>query len=132
MWRITNSCFIKDAHKEKARLKWNSSANEKCEYEHLGSWYIKSTLYMRFINWKKIVKKIKWLLAKLQSFLLVHFVLSILIVLTFASDKVVSMEILSFELKNGTPVFWKRFLFSRKLVLKLKMKKVQNFQLLSH
>ena len=36
-----------------------SDAFEKYEYEHLVSWYIKSTLYTRFLNWNKIFKKIK-------------------------------------------------------------------------
>ena len=36
-----------------------SSAYEKFEYGHMGSWYIKSTLCKRFFRWNKIFKKIK-------------------------------------------------------------------------
>ena len=35
---------------------------------YLGRWYYKSTIYKRFLNWDKIFKKIKQLLAKLCSF----------------------------------------------------------------
>ena len=34
----------------KITLKQNSSAYEKYEYGHLGRWYIKTTLYERFLN----------------------------------------------------------------------------------
>ena len=43
----------------KSTAKQNSSACKKYKYRHLGHWYIKSTLYKRFINWNKIFKKIK-------------------------------------------------------------------------
>ena len=43
----------------KSTAKQNSSAGKKYKYRHLGHWYIKSTLYKRFINWNKIFKKIK-------------------------------------------------------------------------
>ena len=39
---------VKDTHREKNTLKLNSSANEKYEYEHLGCWYTKLTLFNRF------------------------------------------------------------------------------------
>ena len=48
--------------------KWNSSANEQYEYEYLGRWYIKSTLYKRFLSWNKIFKKMKLVTGK-TSFL---------------------------------------------------------------
>ena len=42
----------------KSTLKENSSAYEKYEYEHLGRWYIKSTIFKRFLKWNKIFKKV--------------------------------------------------------------------------
>ena len=44
---------------EKMNRKKISSAYEKYKSEHLGSWYIKATLYKRFLNWNKIFKKLK-------------------------------------------------------------------------
>ena len=40
----------------KSTLKWISSAYVNYEYRHLGSWYIKSTPYKRFLNWNKVFK----------------------------------------------------------------------------
>ena len=45
---------LKDTHRKKNTLKQNSNAFEKYEYGYLGGWYIKSTLYTRFLNWHKI------------------------------------------------------------------------------
>ena len=78
--------------------KWNSSASEQYEYEHLGCWYIKSTLYKRFLNWNKIFKKIKRLLAKLHSLWYVHFVLPIPFVLILASDGAVLYHNITFSI----------------------------------
>ena len=39
--------FVKDIHREKNTLKLNFTAYEKYEYEHLGRWYIKLTLFKR-------------------------------------------------------------------------------------
>ena len=39
---------------EKSTLQLIYSAYEKCEYEHISSWYIKSTLCKRFLNCKKL------------------------------------------------------------------------------
>ena len=50
--------IIKDIHREKAPQNY-SSANGKYEYEHLGCWYIKLTLFKRFRKWKKIFQKNK-------------------------------------------------------------------------
>ena len=36
-----------DIHREKNTLKLNFTAYEKYEYEHLGRWYIKLTLFKR-------------------------------------------------------------------------------------
>ena len=40
---------------------------EKYEYEYLGGWYSKPTIYTRFLNWHKTFKKIKQLQPKLRS-----------------------------------------------------------------
>ena len=40
---------------------------KKYKYGHLGCWCNKSNLYKRLLNWNKIFKKIKQLLAKLRS-----------------------------------------------------------------
>ena len=62
----------------------------KYEYEHLGVWYMKSTLYARLFNCNKIFeRKRKQLVAKLRSLCYVCFVLSILFVLTLASERAV-------------------------------------------
>ena len=39
--------FVKDIHREKNTLKLNFTTYEKYEYEHLGRWYIKLTLFKR-------------------------------------------------------------------------------------
>ena len=70
-------------------LKLNPNVYEKYKYGHLGRWHIKSTLFKRFQNWNKFSKKIKQLLAKLQSSGQAHFVVAILFVLTLASDRAV-------------------------------------------
>ena len=57
------NCF-----KDKSTLKWNSSANEKYEYRHLGTWYIKSILYKSFLNWNKTFNKI--VIGKTLSFVI--------------------------------------------------------------
>ena len=40
MWEIG----LNDTHREKVPSNKNSSAYEKYEYEHMGSWHIRSTL----------------------------------------------------------------------------------------
>ena len=47
--------LFKDTHRKKASSDKKSSAYEKYERGHLGSWYVKSTLYTRFLNWNKIL-----------------------------------------------------------------------------
>ena len=42
---------------EKSALKLNSGAYEKYEYGYFGRWYIKLTLFNRFLIWNKISKK---------------------------------------------------------------------------
>ena len=42
--------FIKDTYMEKAPSNKTPALTEKEEYGHLGHWYIKSTLYKRFLN----------------------------------------------------------------------------------
>ena len=68
------------------------------EYGHLGSWYIKSTPYMRFFNWNKSFENKQVVTGEPRSLWSVHFVLSILFVLTFASDKAVSYGNVTFSI----------------------------------
>ena len=53
--RVKFASNIKDINREKA----TSSAYKKYEYGHLRCWYIKSTLYRRFLKGNKIFKKKK-------------------------------------------------------------------------
>ena len=70
---------------------------------------------MRFVNWNKILEKIKWLLVKLRS--LCH--VPILFVLTLASDRAVfygsdAFSILILSTKKGHSRFLRRvFVFQR-------------------
>ena len=85
---------------------------KKYEYGNLGCWDIKSTLSNRFLNWNKIFKKMKLLLAKLRSLWYVHFILTILFVLTLASDVAVlyrndAFSILVLSTKKHYPSFSK-------------------------
>ena len=50
---------FKYTHREKVPPN-KTPALAKSKNRHLGHWYIKSTLYKRFIDWNKIFKKIKW------------------------------------------------------------------------
>ena len=53
-------CFsVKDIHREKTRSDVTPTPKEQYEYEHLDWWYIKSTIYKRFLKWNKIFKKTK-------------------------------------------------------------------------
>ena len=54
----------------KSTLKWDCSPCEKYEYGHLRSWYIKSTLYKRFLNWTKIFKKNELVTGKAPFFVI--------------------------------------------------------------
>ena len=47
-----------------------SSSYEKYEYGHLGHWYIKTSLYKRFLNWSKVWKKNKVVSGKTQFFVI--------------------------------------------------------------
>ena len=49
--------MIKDTHREKAPSN-KTPAPTKSMNMNIGSWYIKSALYDRFLNWNKILKKI--------------------------------------------------------------------------
>ena len=42
--------LFKDTHRKKASSDKKSSSYEKYERGHLGRWYVKSTLYTRFLN----------------------------------------------------------------------------------
>ena len=59
---------------------------KKYECEHLGRWYINTTFYKRFLNKHKVFRKINYLLAKLRSLWLVHFVLTFLFLLKLVSE----------------------------------------------
>ena len=63
--------YFKDTQKEKNTLKWNSNALGKYEYGHLDGWYIKSTLYMTFLNWNKIFEKGKYLVTGKTPFFVI-------------------------------------------------------------
>ena len=65
----TSNILIKDTQ-GKSTVKWNSSAYKKYEYGHLGRWYIKSTLYQRFLNWNKIFKKSIVVTGKIPFFVI--------------------------------------------------------------
>ena len=105
--------------------KWNSSANEQYEYGHLGRWYIKSTLYKRFLSWNKIFKKIKVITGKTPllatgPFCAPH---SIWLNICFWRVSFVSQyyvfNLSTFNYKTLIRVFWKRFSIFRKFVLKV-------------
>ena len=101
---------------------------KKLECGHLGPWYTKWTLYKKFLNWHKISKKIKWLLAKLRSLWYFHFVLTILFVLTLASDMAVvygndTFSILVLLTKKCYSSFLKKVFVLQKIYLKVKVLK---------
>ena len=52
--------FFQGYWQGKSTVKSNSSAFKMYENRHLGCWYIKSTLYKRFLNWNKIFNKINY------------------------------------------------------------------------
>ena len=112
----------------KSNVKGNSSACKKCQYRILGSWYNKSILHRRLLNWNKIFKKIKWLLSKLRSFWSVHFVITILFVLTLASDMAVlygnylfSVLLLSNKIRYSS--FFKKVFVFQKICFKVNVLK---------
>ena len=72
------------------RLRYRYSGTcEKYQYWHFGRWYIKWSVYKRFLYSNQFVKKIKWLVAKLRCLWWVYFVLPIQFVSTLASDKAI-------------------------------------------
>ena len=75
---------------------WTTAlTKKKNDYGHLVwyiMWYIKSTLYKRFLTWNKMFKKLNQLQAKLRSLWQAHFVVTILFVLALASDMAVLYE----------------------------------------
>ena len=54
----------------KHAFKQNTSVYEKYEYRHLDGWYIKSTIYERFLHCSKIFKKKKVVNGKIQFFVI--------------------------------------------------------------
>ena len=89
----------------------------------------KSTLYKRFLNWNKIFKKIKQLLAKIRFLRQVHFVVTILFVLTFASDMTIfygndAFSILVLSTKKLYSSFLKKVFVFHKIFFKVKLSKM--------
>ena len=91
-----------------------------------------------FLNWNKIFKKIKLLLAKLRSLWKVHFVLAIPFALTLASDIVVLyrndvFSILVLSTKKRYSSFVKKKFVFQKICFKVKViENVPNFHWLLH
>ena len=117
----------------KSTLKWNSNTFEKYEYGHLGGWYIKSTLYTRLLNWSKIFEKINYSCWQ-NSVLCDRCILYSPFHMLWHSDRAVlygnvAFSFLVLSTKQSIPVFWKRFLFFRKFVSKLKYWKRSKFLL---
>ena len=85
-------------------------------------WYIKSTLYKKFLNWNKIFIRVKQLLAKLPYLWKAYFVVTVPFVLTLASDMAVlngndALSILVLSTKNRYSSFLKQsFRFPENLV----------------
>ena len=51
-------CWLEESHRENTPSnKTLARAYKKYEYGHLGSWHIKSTIYMRFLYWKLNFRK---------------------------------------------------------------------------
>ena len=50
---------------------FNSSDYKKYKYGHLDCCYIKSTFYKKFLNWKKIFKKIKYVVTGKTPFFVI-------------------------------------------------------------
>ena len=65
------SDFVLRIFTGKNRRQFNSSDYKKYKYGHLGYWYIKSTFYKRFLNWKKIFKKIKYVVTGKTPFFVI-------------------------------------------------------------
>ena len=108
----------------KNTLKLNSSTYKKYGYGHLGSWYIKLNLFLRGSKLEQISPKNKEVTGKTQFFAIGPFCSrhSICFSIGFWQNSFEwkwCFQSLWFQLKNGTPVFWKRFSFSRKVVPKL-------------
>ena len=56
----SKNIFLTEHFLGTASIKATSNKSfEKYECRHLGGWYIKSTLYTKFLNWNRIFKKIK-------------------------------------------------------------------------
>ena len=96
------------------------------EYEHLGGWYIKSSIYKRLLQWNWILKTIREFLEKLRSFCKVNFLLPILFVLTLVFTRAVWYRNVAFSIivlssKKRHSSFLKKDLFFQKTCLKAKV-----------
>ena len=106
---------------------WNilpkTCINVTCiEYGHFGSWYIKSTLCMRFLNWNKIFKK-KVVTGKTLFFVIGPFCTphSICVNIGFwQRSSVWKCCVVVFQLKGVTPVFLKKTYIFQKICFKVK------------
>ena len=105
------------------------------EYIHLGRQYIKSTLYKRFLNWNKIFKKKKKVVTGKTSFFLIGtFILSILFVLTLASDRVAlhrkdMFSILVLSTKEQYTSFLEKVFVFQEIYFKVKIKTQENIKI---
>ena len=107
-------------------LKWNSSGYEKYEYGHLGSWYIKSILYERFLKWNKIKNKKKLVIGKVLFFVKSPFCIphSIYLNIGFWQDSFVwnvAFSILVLSTKKRYPSFLKKVFVFQKTCFKIKV-----------
>ena len=84
--------------------------------------------FKKFLNWSKIFKKIKKLLAKLSSLWWVHFEVTILFLLTLSSDMKVlygndAFSILVLSTKKEYSSFLKNVFVFQKIYFKVKLLK---------
>ena len=115
MNNATHQISLKDSQR-KNTLKQNSSAYEKYEYGHLGSWYIKSTLSKGFLNWNEIFRK-NVLTGKTPFFVIGPFCIPYsFFFLTLASDRTVLYENDRFSILVLSTEKWK-FNFLKKIFL---------------
>ena len=96
------------------------------EYGYLGSWYTKSTHDKKFLNWNKMFQKIKVITGKTLFFVIISFCstrsifLNISLWLEILYGNLTFLIISSYQLENGTPIFWKSFSSFKKFISKFK------------
>ena len=90
------------------------------------SWYIKWTLYKRFLNWNKILKKVKWLLTKLLVIVLFGTPHSVCLNINFWYGSFVwndAFPILVLSDKKWYSIFLKKSFAFKKICCKVKVLK---------